>query len=112
MMDPLTLFGALLVGHAIADYPLQGDFLARAKNRANPIPGVPWQHGLFPHAAIHGGAVAFLTGIPLLGVVEFILHAAIDDAKCTGKIGFNMDQALHAICKAAYVAALVAWGIA
>ena len=32
----------LMVGHALADYPLQGDFLAKAKNRTAPIPGVPW----------------------------------------------------------------------
>lgn len=32
----------LLAGHALCDYPLQGDFLAKAKNRAAPLPGVPW----------------------------------------------------------------------
>jgi hypothetical protein len=32
----------LIAGHALADYPLQGDFLSRAKNRSAPIPGFPW----------------------------------------------------------------------
>lgn len=41
-MNGFALFAALVAGHALADYPLQGDFLARAKNRAAPIPGVPW----------------------------------------------------------------------
>ena len=101
-----TLFGALVAGHAVCDYPLQGDFLARAKNRAMPIPGVPWYQALGSHAIIHGGAVALLTGVPLLGVAEVIAHAAIDDAKCMGRISFNTDQALHIGCK--FVWALIA----
>jgi hypothetical protein len=28
----------LFAGHALCDYPLQGDFLARGKNHCNPIP--------------------------------------------------------------------------
>lgn len=106
-MNTLTLFGALIVGHALCDYPLQGDFLARAKNRTAPVPGVPWYQALGSHAIIHGGAVALLTGIPLLGVAEALIHAAIDDSKCTGKIGFNADQALHIAFKALWVAIAV-----
>jgi hypothetical protein len=99
----VEMFGALVAAHALCDYPLQGDFLARAKNRTLPIPGVPWYQALGAHAVIHGGAVALLTGMPLLGVAETLAHAAIDDAKCTGKIGFNTDQALHIVCKALWV---------
>jgi hypothetical protein len=98
-MHAATLFGALVAAHALCDYPLQGDFLARAKNRAAPIPGVPWYQALGAHAAIHGAAVALLTGIPLLGVAEVAAHALTDDAKCTGKIGFNTDQSIHVACK-------------
>jgi hypothetical protein len=49
---------ALLAGHALADYPLQGDFLSKAKNRAAPIPGVPYWQALGAHVAIHGAFVA------------------------------------------------------
>jgi hypothetical protein len=101
-MNAIVLFGALVAGHALCDYPLQGDFLARAKNRAAPLPGVPWYQALGSHAVIHGGAVALLTGIPLLGLAEALAHAFIDDLKCTGRIGFNTDQALHIVCKAAW----------
>ena len=102
-MNAVYLFAALVAGHALCDYPLQGDFLARAKNRALPIPGVPWYQALGAHAIIHGGAVALLTGVPLLGFAEAVAHAAIDDAKCTGKIGFNADQSLHIVCKLSWV---------
>lgn len=113
-MSLAELFLALLVGHALADYPLQGDFLAKAKNRANPIPGVPWIHGLLPHAAIHGGFVGAITGSVWLGLAEFVVHCLIDDAKCTGKFGsdparaFNIDQALHVACKVVWVG-ILAW---
>ena len=106
----------LLVGHAVADYPLQGDFLTKAKNRATPIPGVPWIHGLLPHAMMHAGAVALVTGSVWLGVAEFVVHCLIDDAKCTGRFGapgarsFHVDQALHVACKVAW-AILAAHGI-
>jgi hypothetical protein len=103
----LELFAALIVGHAIADYPLQGDFLARAKNRAMPIPGVPWYQALGAHSVMHGGVVWLLTGIPLLGAGETVSHAIIDDCKCTGKFGFNADQSLHVFCKALWAAIAV-----
>lgn len=98
----------LLFWHALADYPLQGDFLAKAKNRAAPIPGVPWFQALGAHAAIHAGGVGLITGSLWLALVEFVAHALIDDAKCRGRIGFNADQALHALCKVGYVVTLMA----
>lgn len=97
--DIATTFGALLAAHALADYPLQGDFLSKAKNRTAPIPGVPWFQALVAHAIIHGGAVALITGRPILGVAEAVIHAITDDLKCRGKLSFNQDQAIHAGCK-------------
>jgi len=101
-MSVVELFAALVIAHAICDYPLQGDFLARAKSRVAPIPGVPWYQALGAHSVMHGGAVWLLTGAPLLGLAETTAHAAIDDAKCTGRISFNTDQSLHIACKAAW----------
>lgn len=106
----LAIFAMLLAGHALADYPLQGDFLSKAKNRANPIPGVPWYQGLLSHAAIQGGMVGLVTGSLTLGAAEFVVHCLIDDSKCMGRISYNTDQALHVACKVAWVASLLAWG--
>lgn len=108
-MNVGLLFAALMVGHFLADYPLQGDFLSRAKNRKTPIPGVPWAQALFAHAGIHAGVVWLVTGLWWLGVAEFVAHAMIDDAKCCGRLTFNQDQALHTLCKAAWVAAAIWW---
>jgi hypothetical protein len=105
MVDALAL---LIAGHAIADYPLQGDFLAKAKNRFAPIPGVPWYQALGAHAVIHGGLVLAITGSLTLGLAEIVSHFLIDDAKCAGRISYNTDQSLHIACKVAWALALYA----
>ena len=109
-MGPIELFAALVVGHAVADYPLQGAFLSKAKNRAAPIPGVPWYQALGAHAVMHGGAVWLLTGMWWLGALEAVAHAWIDDRKCTGRLTFNQDQALHLLCKFVWVLAVTLQG--
>ncbi|MGV8959873.1 MAG: DUF3307 domain-containing protein [Stenotrophomonas sp.] len=106
----LQLFALLIFGHALADYPLQGQFLARAKNRLSPVPGVPWYQALGAHAVIHGGMVGVITGSLLLGALECAAHALIDDFKCARRIGFNVDQALHVGCKLLWVAAVAIAG--
>lgn len=101
----LTTLALLLIWHAIADYPLQGDFLASAKNRFRPIPGVPWQWALGAHAAIHAGGVWLITDSAALGLLQFVAHAAIDDWKCREsdriegalllRLAFHLDQFAH-----------------
>lgn len=103
-MGPIAMFAALVASHALCDYPLQGDFLAKGKNRTAPIPGIPWWQLLGAHAAIHGGAVGLITGIWWLGLLEFAAHFVIDDLKCRSRLTFSQDQALHLICKVAWVA--------
>lgn len=95
----ISLFTALLFFHFLLDYPLQGDFLSKAKNRYNPIPHVPWYQAMFAHTAMHGVVVAFLTGIPVLGMFEMAIHWWTDDQKCRGELTYNQDQAIHIICK-------------
>lgn len=95
----MTYLCWMIVAHAVCDYPLQGDFLSRAKNRFAPLPGVPWYQAMGAHVVIHGGAVALLTGVWWLGVLEIVAHAVIDDRKCAGRLTFNQDQFLHIVCK-------------
>jgi hypothetical protein len=94
----LTL-AALLVGHFLADGPLQPGELSRGKR------GPAALQMLIVHGAVHGLAVAVVTGSPLLGVLELITHAAIDGAKCRGWFGLKTDQALHFACKACWALA-------
>lgn len=101
-----TLF-LLLVAHALADYPLQGDFLSKAKNEKAPIPGVPWWQAMTAHCLIHAGAVYLITGSMILAGLEFIVHFLTDRAKCFGWIGFNDDQAIHVACKVLWAVVVV-----
>lgn len=114
----IEVFALLLIWHALADYPLQGDFLARAKNRFAPIPGVPWQWPLASHAAIHAGGVWVITDNGWLALLQFASHALIDDLKCeAGKryegrrmatFAFHCDQIAHV----AVMAVIAAWVVA
>lgn len=109
-MTALELLALLIVGHALCDYPLQGDFLSRAKNHTAPLSGVPWWQALGAHAVIHGGMVGLLTGSLWLGIAETVVHFAIDRGKCAGRYGYNVDQGLHIVCKLVWVAALLIAG--
>lgn len=100
MTDMPTMALLLLAGHWVADYPLQGDFLATAKAQ-----GPLRVYHLAAHAGIHAGAVALVTGSAWLGLSEFVAHAIIDENKTHGRISFATDQALHIACKAAWLAA-------
>lgn len=103
----LQMFGLLVFAHVVADYPLQGEFLSRAKNRHAPVPDVPWYQALAAHGVIHGGAVGWITGSIVLAVLETLSHMLIDDLKCGHRISYNLDQALHVACKVLWLALLL-----
>lgn len=99
--DALMLI-ALIGAHFYLDYAGQGDFMAKAKNRDAPIPGVPFWQALTAHAAIHGAAAALITGLWWIFVLEFVVHWVTDDLKCTRAIGYNGDQFIHVASKVAW----------
>lgn len=103
----LQLLFFMMVGHALADYPLQGPFIAANKCRRTGDKHVPWWHALTAHALIHGGAVALVTGSVLLGVLETACHFAIDVLKNERKINIHTDQALHVLCKVVWASLAV-----
>lgn len=102
-MNAAALLLIALVGaHLLLDYAGQGDFMSRAKSPLQGVPGIPWRVILWSHAAIHGAAVALITGVWWLFVLETIAHAWLDRAKCRGRITFTQDQAGHLGCKLAW----------
>jgi hypothetical protein len=106
----MELLFKLVVGHYLCDFPLQGDFCAKAKNRINPIPGVPWYHCMTAHCMIQAGMVYFLTRSWLLTGMEFVVHFLLDYAKSEGKIDFEQDQVNHICCKLIYVGLIQLFG--
>lgn len=114
-----AVFVALLIGHVLADYPLQGHFLSVAKNRhadaavlfdGNAPPRGLWVHALTAHSLVHAGAVWLVTGSLAMGMVELVLHWGIDFAKCEKWTNFTTDQLLHLVCKAGF-AGVVGFGV-
>lgn len=101
---------ALLVGvHFLADYPLQGDFLSRAKNHTNPLDGVPWYQALTAHSGIQAFGVGLVTGSLVLALLEFVVHWLTDYGKSAGWYGFNADQFIHIACKVVWV--VLIWSV-
>lgn len=103
----------LLIAHAVADFALQSDSMAKGKNRhrkTEPPPGASYQPSWFlwlpAHAIVHAGAVWVATGSAWIALAELVIHAAIDFGKCENWYGMYADQAMHVACKVAYVAAL------
>jgi len=105
----MELFFLLLFGHALADYPLQGEYLSQSKNPNSPLGanGV-WLHSLVAHSIIHGGTVFLITGSFILAIAETVVHGITDYCKSVGKISYNVDQAIHVACKALWAIIILA----
>lgn len=113
-MNPALLF-QLLAGHALADFALQSEVMARGKNRnviidpARIPPGhvaqTVWPYWLVSHALVHGLVVSVVTGVWWLGLAETVLHFGIDFIKTESWTTVHADQALHVGCK------LIWWGM-
>ena len=103
MESILLIFLGLIFAHLLADYPLQGDFLANMKGENHII--------LVSHAGIWTGCVA-VAGIIMglnIGVLDvvllFVIHAIADYLKATNKLwykyldnlkgGLLSDQLIH-----------------
>lgn len=115
LVSALVLFFALSIGHAFADFPLQGDFLSHGKNRNVTPPKLAdgktspkhlWVYLMSAHCLIHAGFVWLITGSPLLGFLEFVAHFIIDVMKCENRTSFAVDQWLHLLSKAIWVGLL------
>ena len=94
----LALLLMLAMGHFVGDFALQGDRMAVEKC-AGRDHTLPWYWWLGAHTAIHGFLVAWITGLPWLGLAEWLVHAVIDVSKCRGRFGLGLDQTLHLLCK-------------
>lgn len=103
----------LLAGHALMDYALQGDAMARGKCRRAADAGaqpVPWYYWLTAHAILHGAAVGAVVQWGYgdwnlavgFAVAETAAHWLIDLGKCERLYSIHLDQGLHVLCKIAW----------
>lgn len=108
-MTVLEMLVYMTAAHFLLDYALQGDWMSRAKNpHAYLVPGERiWPLALFGHALLHATAVKIITGSWALFLLEIVIHALTDYAKCKGRFGYNADQCVHIGCKVAYAALLL-----
>ena len=80
MVDHTSMLGMLAVlvmGHFVGDFVLQSDRMAVEKYPGSDVT-LPWSYWLTAHSACHGLLVAWITGIPALGIAEWAAHWLID----------------------------------
>jgi hypothetical protein len=110
IMIVLKILFLLVACHALLDFAIQGDAVAREKSRHSTSElqkHVPWYYWLSAHAFIHGAAVMLVTGSFVLGVLETASHWVIDFCKCEKWYSIHVDQALHLVCKVAWIALMI-----
>ena len=107
-LTALDLFILLALAHFVCDFGLQTDRMAREKV-AGADHTLNWRWWLTTHASTHGLAVALLTGAPLLGLAETVLHAIIDWSKGKFRFSLALDQSLHLVCKLLWVCLVVSF---
>ncbi len=105
---PLPLFFAFAIAHALGDFPLQGDYIAREKCRRTAANRQSWFIALTAHSLIHSGLVWIISGSVMIAVAELCLHWLIDFGKGEGGYDDATDQLLHLLCKVVYVIVLTA----
>jgi hypothetical protein len=107
------------VKHLLGDYFLQTCWMARGKGSA------AWMAPLLAHAGVHGlgtAAIALLMAPALwwLGLVDLVVHGAIDRVKAMPSLGgrwqpgepafwraFGLDQEAHSLTHFAFVVLIV-----
>lgn len=109
----------LLMGHALADFGLQSEAMAKGKNRnrlVDPVSVPPgqkmlpaWGYWMTAHALIHGLAVTLILG-PVWGIAETCAHWLIDFGKCENAYGIHYDQFAHLVCKVLWLALWAGFG--
>lgn len=108
---PVGLLFAFVLFHALADFPLQGEYLATHKSRRGADRPGDWVIPLTAHSVIQAGGVWLVSGSLVLAGAELILHFGIDFAKGEGKFGLVTDQTLHLACKLAFTVLIVMGGV-
>lgn len=97
-------FILLMFAHAIADFALQSDSMAKGKNRHafDPSKAPPgqkpvncWFWWMLAHALVNGGFFYFVTSNLMIGIVETIVHFIVDFLKCENKTNPHQDQGIH-----------------
>ena len=94
--EAFNLFLMLAMGHFVADFALQGDRMAVEKCPGQGVV-LGWGWWLVAHAGIHGFFVAWITGVPLVGLAEWLLHGLIDLGKCRRSYGMHGSRSAPAL---------------
>ena len=115
-MNWAEILFVLLFLHALGDFALQSEAMAKGKNRhiKNPTyipPGQKfketWFYWLIAHALIQGGLIYLFFPVLLIALIEVISHFIVDYLKCENITNLHHDQLIHFILRIIYSIFLV-----
>ena len=110
----ISMLFQLLCGHALTDFSLQSDAMAKGKNRhkksdyilAGQKSTPCWFYWLAAHGLISGGMVYLITQNIWCGLAETVIHCVIDFLKCDNHFGPHFDQFFHFVWRIVYMLAV------
>ena len=114
-MNWFEIIFILLFLHALGDFALQSDAMAKGKNRNIKPTYIPegqkfkvcWFYWMLAHSLIQGGLIWIIFGNLWICLIEVISHFIIDFIKCENVTNPHHDQLLHLICRISYSIFLV-----
>jgi len=114
-MNWYEIIFVLLFLHALGDFALQTDVMAKGKNRhikpeylsQGQSYKVCWVYWMLAHSLIQGGLIWFVFGNLWIGLIEVGSHFVIDVIKCENITNPHHDQLIHFVLRITYSFILV-----
>lgn len=102
----------LVCVHALCDYVLQPEYMAKLKRPGGGTAEErqrygPWWWWMGAHSLINGLGVTYITQEPILGMAEALVHGSLDTLKCRGMISSNQDQLGHLLSKVLWATLMI-----
>lgn len=89
MSQIMTTVYMILACHAVGDYVLQGNYLARTKGKN------VWN--LLMHCLLYSAPFAVVFGVNWKVLIIFLTHVVIDYPRANKEFGYAADQIMHMV---------------
>lgn len=114
-MNFIEILFMMLFLHALGDFALQSESMAKGKNKHLKPEYIPegqkykitWFYWLSAHAFIQGGLIFIFFPVVWIAITEVIFHFVLDFLKCENITNPHIDQISHILLRIIYSVCLV-----